>query len=53
MLETILAVALIIAVVALIHQNVALEDAKEQIAKFDADKDGRIGGSRPKPRLVK
>jgi hypothetical protein len=53
MIEAGLTVALIIAVVALITQNVALEDAKEQIAKFDGDKDGRIGGSRPKPRLVK
>lgn len=27
-----------------------VEDAADQIAKFDGDKDGRIGGSRPKPK---
>jgi hypothetical protein len=51
MIEAALAVALIVACVALIAQHVALEHAQEQIAKFDRDGNGKIGGS--KPRLVK
>jgi hypothetical protein len=53
MLEAILALGLVIVVVAWLVQNVELEDARAQIAKMDRGGNGKIGGSLPKPRLVK